>query len=114
MQSVLAPTPGDLVDQDGHLRYRRSHAVEQAQFERQRHLSKASRPVGLDLAIFNFLRARDDPTADLFELVVSWSSDDLDSSLPELIEREIRDIEWDCIAGRTAISKGATNSVTPI
>ena len=39
-----------------------------------------------------------DTTADLFELVVSWSSDDLDSSLPELIEREIRDIEWDWMA----------------
>jgi hypothetical protein len=37
-------------------------------------------------------------TADLFELVVSWSSDDLDSSLPELIEREIRDIPWDWLA----------------
>jgi hypothetical protein len=36
-----------------------------------------------------------DTTADFFDLVVSWSSDDLDSSLPELIEREIRDIEWD-------------------
>jgi hypothetical protein len=39
-----------------------------------------------------------DTTADLFELVVSWSSDDLDSNLPELIEREIRDIEWDWMA----------------
>jgi hypothetical protein len=39
-----------------------------------------------------------DTTADLFELVLSWSSDDLDSSLPELIEREIRDIEWDWMA----------------
>jgi hypothetical protein len=45
-----------------------------------------------------------DTTADLFELVVSWSSDDLDSSLPELIEREIRDIEWDWIVGRTGLS----------
>ena len=36
-----------------------------------------------------------DTTADFFDLVVSWSSDDLDSSLPELIEREIRDIEWE-------------------
>ena len=39
-----------------------------------------------------------DTTADFFDLVVSWSSDDLDSSLLELIEREIRDIEWDWIA----------------
>ena len=39
-----------------------------------------------------------DTTADLFELIVSWSSDDLDSNLPELIEREIRDIEWDWMA----------------
>jgi hypothetical protein len=39
-----------------------------------------------------------DTTANLFELVLSWSSDDLDSSLPELIEREIRDIEWDWMA----------------
>jgi hypothetical protein len=44
-----------------------------------------------------------DTTADLFELVVSWLSDDLDSNLPELIEREIRDIEWDWIVGRTAV-----------
>jgi hypothetical protein len=39
-----------------------------------------------------------DATADFFDLVVSWSSDDLDSSLPKLIEREIRDIEWDWMA----------------
>jgi hypothetical protein len=38
-----------------------------------------------------------DTAAELFELVVSWSSDDLDP-LPELIEREIRDIEWDWMA----------------
>lgn len=38
-----------------------------------------------------------DTTADLVELIISWSSDDLDS-LPELIEREIRDIEWDWMA----------------
>jgi hypothetical protein len=35
-----------------------------------------------------------DTTADFFDLVVSWSSDDLDSSLTELIERGISDIEW--------------------
>jgi hypothetical protein len=39
-----------------------------------------------------------DTTADLFELIVSWLSDGLDSNLPELIEREIRDIEWDWMA----------------
>jgi hypothetical protein len=39
-----------------------------------------------------------DSTADFFDLIVSWSSDDLDSSLPELIEREIRDIEWEWLA----------------
>ena len=38
-----------------------------------------------------------DAATDSFRLVVSWSSD-LDSSLPELIEREIRDIQWDWIA----------------
>ena len=40
-----------------------------------------------------------DTTADFFDLVVSWSSDDLDSSLAELIERGISDIEWDWMAG---------------
>jgi hypothetical protein len=47
-----------------------------------------------------------DTTADFFDLVVSWSSDDLDSSLPELIEREIRDIEWD----RCAVDEGQRRS----
>ena len=50
-----------------------------------------------------------DTTADLFELVVSWSSDDLDSNLPELIEREIRDIEWDWMAR----SKGRSTADQP-
>jgi hypothetical protein len=36
-----------------------------------------------------------DTTADFFNLVVSWSSDNLDSSLAGLIERGISDIEWD-------------------
>jgi hypothetical protein len=40
-----------------------------------------------------------DTTADFFDVVVSWSSDDLDSSLAELIERGISDIEWDWMAG---------------
>jgi len=35
-----------------------------------------------------------DTTADFFDVVVSWSSDDLDSGLAELIERGISDIEW--------------------
>jgi hypothetical protein len=38
-----------------------------------------------------------DTSADLFEPIISWSSDELDS-LPELIEHEIRDIEWDWMA----------------
>jgi hypothetical protein len=48
-----------------------------------------------------------DTSADLFELVVSWSSDDLDSNLPELIEREIRDIEWDWIVERAVLSSSS-------
>ena len=39
-----------------------------------------------------------DWTADLFELVLCWSSDDFDFSLADKIEREIREIEWDWIA----------------
>jgi hypothetical protein len=50
-----------------------------------------------------------DTTADVFELIVSWSSDDLDSNLPELIEREIRDIEWDWMAR----SKGRSTADQP-
>ena len=50
-----------------------------------------------------------DTTADLFELIVSWPSDDLDSNLPELIEREIRDIEWDWMAR----SKGRSTADQP-
>lgn len=50
-----------------------------------------------------------DTTADLFELIVSWSSDDLNSSLPEMIEREIRDIEWDWMAR----SRGRSNAEKP-
>lgn len=34
-----------------------------------------------------------DFAADSFRVVVSWSSDDVDSSPPELIEREISDVE---------------------
>jgi hypothetical protein len=35
-----------------------------------------------------------DTTADSFDVVVSWSSDDLDSNPAELIKRGISDIEW--------------------
>jgi hypothetical protein len=48
------------------------------------------------------------PAADSFRLTVSWLSDDL-SSLPELIEREIRDIEWDWMAR----SKGSSMRCVP-
>jgi hypothetical protein len=44
-----------------------------------------------------------DTTADLFNVIVSWSSDDLDSSLAELIECGTSDVEWDWIA-RSAMS----------
>jgi hypothetical protein len=40
-----------------------------------------------------------DTTADFFDVVVSWSSDDPDSSLTGLIERGISNIEWDRMAG---------------
>jgi hypothetical protein len=40
----------------------------------------------------------DDATADLFDVIVSWSSDDLDSSLAELIERGISEINWEWMA----------------
>jgi hypothetical protein len=43
-----------------------------------------------------------DTTADFFDLVVSWSSDDLDSSLAEVIERGISDIKWEWVAGSEA------------
>jgi hypothetical protein len=39
-----------------------------------------------------------DPAADFSSLVFSWLSDDLDSSLPELIGREIQGIPWDKLA----------------
>ena len=50
----------DPVDQDGRLRYRRSHAVQQPQFEWHRYPREALRPVGLNLAILDLLGARDD------------------------------------------------------
>ena len=39
-----------------------------------------------------------DAAIDSFRLVVSWSSDDLDSSLADKIEREVSDIEWVWVA----------------
>src|SRR5271168_2479016 len=45
---------------DGDDLYRRSHAVQQPQFEWQRHLRESFRPVGLDLAVFDLLRPRND------------------------------------------------------
>jgi hypothetical protein len=36
-----------------------------------------------------------DPAADFSSLVVGWLSDDIETSLPEMIEREIRAVEWD-------------------
>jgi len=36
-----------------------------------------------------------DPASDFSSLVVCWLSDDIDTSLPELIAREICSVEWD-------------------
>ena len=36
-----------------------------------------------------------DPNSDFSSLVFGWLSDDIETSLPELIEREIRAVEWD-------------------
>src|SRR5208282_6828905 len=36
-----------------------------------------------------------DPNSDFSSLVLGWLSDDIETSLPELIEREIRAVEWD-------------------
>ena len=36
-----------------------------------------------------------DPAADFSSLVVCWLGDDIETGLPELIEREIRDLDWD-------------------
>ncbi len=35
-----------------------------------------------------------DPAADFSSLVVCWLGDDIETSLPEMIEREIRSVEW--------------------
>jgi hypothetical protein len=50
----------DPVDQHCHFGNRRIHAVEQAQFKRQRDLLEPLRPVGLDLAVLALLRPSDD------------------------------------------------------
>jgi hypothetical protein len=50
----------DLVDQQRDFGHWRIHAVEYAQFEGHSHLREALCPVGLDLAIFDLLGARDD------------------------------------------------------
>jgi hypothetical protein len=39
-----------------------------------------------------------DPAADCSSLVVCWLGDDIETNLPELIEREIRGIHWDKLA----------------
>lgn len=36
-----------------------------------------------------------DPNNDISSLVVCWLGDDIETSLPELIEREICNVEWD-------------------
>jgi len=57
VQSVLTRTPGDFVYQHRDLRHWRIHPVEQAKCEWQRNLREALRPIGLDLAAFDLLRA---------------------------------------------------------
>jgi hypothetical protein len=41
------------------------------------------------------IRIAKSPHSDISTLTVCWLSDDLETSLSQLIEREIRDIEWD-------------------
>jgi hypothetical protein len=36
-----------------------------------------------------------DPGNDMSSLVVCWLGDDIETSLPELIDREICSVEWD-------------------
>jgi len=36
-----------------------------------------------------------DPAADFSSLVVCWLGDDIETSLTEMIDREIRDLDWD-------------------
>jgi len=36
-----------------------------------------------------------DPASDFSSLVVCWLDNDIETSLPEMIEREIRAVEWD-------------------
>jgi hypothetical protein len=40
-------------------------------------------------------RPASDPAADFSSLVVCWLGNDIETSLPEMIEREIRDLDWD-------------------
>jgi hypothetical protein len=47
-----------------------------------------------------------DPAAEFSSLVVCWLCDDIETSLPGLIEREIRNIEWD----RHAVNEGQRRS----
>jgi hypothetical protein len=35
------------------------------------------------------------PTADFSSLIICWLGNDIETSLPELIGREIRFLEWD-------------------
>ena len=36
-----------------------------------------------------------DPSADCSRIVLCWLSNDLETPLPQLIDKEITDIEWD-------------------
>jgi hypothetical protein len=56
----LAVISCDLVDQHGHFRHWRVHPIEQAQPKWQRDTLQSLGPIGLDLPIFNLLRACDD------------------------------------------------------
>ena len=62
MQSVFSSAAilGDPMDQHSDFGNRRIHPVQQAKFEGYRDLREALCPIGLDLAVFNLLRASDD------------------------------------------------------
>jgi hypothetical protein len=62
MKAVFARTPilRDPVDQHRDFGYWRIHPVQQPQFKWHRDLREALRPVRLDLAVFDLLRASDD------------------------------------------------------
>jgi hypothetical protein len=65
-----------------------------------------------DLPAFTFMVALvchqpvSDPAAEFSSLVVCWLGDDIETSLPEMIEREIRAVEWD----RCAVDEGQRRS----